>query len=188
MTTIDAVTILSAIVFAGLGLAVGFARTLRFFTKGIFGFILSVFLCATFGGMVAGIPAVSDLIARLNTALTNAWSLLGKIHLETIIYYVLLFFVIQVLRIVIVKCIGGIFSVSNPVMKVINRVFGMVLMVAAIFLLVLLLFGILKIFEATEFVQDFLNNIDGTFLDALYENNPVKFVADAADGTALLLL
>ena len=81
MTTIDAVTILSAIVFAGLGLAVGFARTLRFFTKGIFGFILSVFLCATFGGMVAGIPAVSDLIARLNTALTNAWSFLGKIHL-----------------------------------------------------------------------------------------------------------
>ena len=38
MTTLNAMTILVAVLFAGLGLAVGFARTLRFFTKGIFAF------------------------------------------------------------------------------------------------------------------------------------------------------
>ena len=44
MGALDAITILVAIAFAGLGLLMGFARTLRFFTKGIFGFILSIFI------------------------------------------------------------------------------------------------------------------------------------------------
>ena len=76
MTTLNAMTILVAVLFAGLGLAVGFARTLRFFTKGIFGFILSIFVCVTFGGMIAGIPGVAALIDKINNALTDAWSFL----------------------------------------------------------------------------------------------------------------
>lgn len=176
MSTIDAVTILAAILFAGLGLAFGFARTLRFFTKGVFGFILSVFICFTFGGMIAGIPAVANLIEKLHVSLSDAWSFLGKIRLELVIYYVILFFAVQILRMIVVKLIGGVFSADNAVMRVINRVFGMILMVAAVFLLLLLVFGILKIFENTGAVQDMLVKLDGTFLKVLYDNNPVKFV------------
>lgn len=186
MGALDAITILVAIAFAGLGLLMGFARTLRFFTKGIFGFILSIFICATFGGMIAGIPAVARLVERINAALTNAWSFLGKIRLETIIYYILLFFVVQIVRIVIVKCIGGIFTADNAVMRVLNRVLGMILMVAAVFLLVLLFFGIVKIFENTGFAQDLIADIEGSFLGVLYHNNPVKFVTDAAQTQAAL--
>lgn len=185
MSNIDAVTILCAVLFAGLGLALGFARTLRFFTKGIFGFILSVFVCATFGGMIAGIPAVADLIARINASLTDAWSFLGKIRLETVIYYVLLFFAVQILRIIIVKCIGGIFSADNAVMRTVNRILGMVLMVAAVFLLLLLVLGIFRAFDGTSFVQGIVGKIEGTFLGVLYENNPVKFVSGAAEEAAL---
>ena len=189
MTTIDAMTILFAVLLAGLGLALGFARTLRFFTKGIFGFILSIFICATFGGMIAGIPAVAGLIERLNASLTNAWSFLGKIRLETVIYYILLFFAVQIVRILIVKFLGGIFSSGNVVMRTINRVLGMLLMVAAVLLLTLLVFGIFRIFENTGFVQDLTAKIDGTFLGVLYENNPVRFVTEtAASEQAMLFL
>ena len=179
MSTIDAVTILAAILFAGLGLAFGFARTLRFFTKGIFGFILSIFICFTFGGMIAGIPAVARLIEKLHVSLEGAWSFLGKIRLELFIYYIILFFAVQIVRFIIVRVIGGVFSLDNAVMRVINRVCGMLLMVAAVFLLLLLVFGILKIFENTGAVQDMLVKIDGSFLKILYDNNPVKFVSGA---------
>ena len=188
MTTLNAMTILVAVLFAGLGLAVGFARTLRFFTKGIFGFILSIFVCVTFGGMIAGIPGVDALIDKINNALTDAWSFLGKIHLETVIYYVLLFFAVQIVRILIVKFLGGIFSANNTAVRTVNRILGMILMVAAVFLLLLLFFGVLKIFESTQFVQDFLAKIDGSFLGTLYDINPVRFVTEgAADEAAMLL-
>lgn len=181
LTTLNAVTVLAAIGLAGLGLAFGFARTLRFFTGGIFGFVLSVLFCATFGGMIAGIPAVSSWLARVNGAMADVWSFLGKLHLEKILYYVVLFFAVQLVRILLVKAIAGIFSLSNPAVRAANRVLGMVLTVAAVFLLVLLFFGVLKIFEATSFAQDILAKIEGSFLGMLYENNPVKFVEDAAE-------
>ncbi len=187
MSTFDSVTLICAIVLAGLGLALGFARVLRLFTKGIFGFILSVFLCATFGGMIAGIPAVAGLISDLNASLSDAWSFLGKIHLETVIYYIILFVVIQILRILIVRLIGSVFSADNAVMRFLNRILGMILMLAAVFLLTLLVFGIFRIFESTDFVQDFIAKTDGTFLGLLYDINPVKFVSEAEE-TALLLL
>ena len=61
-------------------------------------------------------------------------------------------------------------------------------MVAAVFLLLLLFFGVLKIFESTQFVQDFLAKIDGSFLGTLYDINPVRFVTEgAADEAAMLL-
>lgn len=63
MNAIDSVTLIVAIILAGLGLVLGFGRTLKFFTKGIFGFILSIFICASFGGMIAGIPAVAGWTA-----------------------------------------------------------------------------------------------------------------------------
>ena len=178
MGALDAITILVAIAFAGLGLLMGFARTLRFFTKGIFGFILSIFICATFGGMIAGIPAVARLVERINAALTNAWSFLGKIRLETIIYYILLFFVVQIVRIILVRFVCAVFEIDVLPMRLINKLLGMVLMVAAVFLLTLLVLAVFRMVEDTSFVQDILQKIDGTFLGKLYENNPVKFVVE----------
>ena len=188
MSAFDAVTLLSAILVAGLGLAFGFARTLRFFTKGIFGFVISVFLCATLGGMIAGIPAVGRLISRLHASLSDAWSFLGKIHLEKVIYYLLLFIALQILRMIVVRLIGGIFSADNAVMRFLNRILGMVLMTAAVFLLLLLVFGIFRIFEDTSFVQDFIAETEGAFLGKLYEINPVRFVADGKEEALLPLL
>ena len=63
MTTLDWATLIVAILLAVVGLFAGFGRTLRFFTKGIFGIIISVFVCATFGGMIAHLSARMGQIA-----------------------------------------------------------------------------------------------------------------------------
>ena len=85
MVFIDAVTIITAIALAGLGIFVGFGRTLEFFTKGIFGFIISVLFCAAFGGLIAGIGPVAEGINWLNAKLGEAWEFLATIHLATVI-------------------------------------------------------------------------------------------------------
>lgn len=176
MGTIDAVTIIVAVLLAGLGLVVGFGRTLKFFTKGIFGIILSVFVCVTFGGMIQGIPAVADWLSGLNASLGDAWGFLETIHFATVIFYIVLFVAVQILRILIVKFIVSIFSIDVLPMRIINRVLGMVLMVAAVFLLLLLVFAVFRVLQDTSFVQNILDSLNGTFLGKIYENNPVKFV------------
>lgn len=177
MNAIDSVTLIAAIVLAGLGLALGFGRTLKFFTKGIFGFILSVFICVSFGGMIAGIPAVAEWIGGLNAKLGEAWSFLGTIHLATVIYYIVLFLVVQLVRILVVKLIAGLFSADVLPVRIINRILGAALMVAAVLLLLLLAFAIVAIFGETQGVIDFVARLDGTFLGTLYAGNPIRFIA-----------
>ena len=173
MNGIDAATLIVAIVLAGLGLAVGFGRTLKFFTRGIFGFIISVFVCATFGGMIQGIPAVQNWLTSLNQSMGG---FLQTIHLETIVFYVVFFLVVQVVRILAVKLIAGLFSADILPVRIVNRLLGMVLMVAAVFLLLLLVFAVFRVLQDTSFVQNILGSLNGTFLGKIYENNPVKFV------------
>lgn len=86
MGTIDAVTIIVAVLLAGLGLVVGFGRTLKFFTKGIFGIILSVFVCVTFGGMIQGIPAVADWLSGLERVAGRCVGISGDHHSATVIF------------------------------------------------------------------------------------------------------
>ena len=78
---IDAVTIVVAILLAGLGMFVGFGRTLRFFTDGIFGFIISVVFCFAFGGLIASIGPVAEGISWLNNWLGGVWSFFATIPL-----------------------------------------------------------------------------------------------------------
>ena len=175
MSSIDAVTLIVAIALFGLGLALGFGRVLKIFTKGIFGFILSIFLCVTFGGMIAGIPAVSEWIAGLNAKLGESWQFLATIHLATVIYYVVLFFALQLVRILVVKCVAGFFSIDVLPMRIVNRVLGAAAAVAAVLLLDLLVFAIVALFDGAA--ADLSQKLAGSFLGTLFENNPVKFNA-----------
>ena len=100
------------------------------------------------------------------------------IHLESVLFYVILFFVVQIVRIILVRFVCAVFEIDVLPMRLINKVLGMVLMVAAVFLLTLLVLAVFRMVEDTSFVQDILQKIDGTFLGKLYENNPVKFVVE----------
>lgn len=170
MGTIDAVTIIVAVLLAALGLVLGFGRTLKFFTKGIFGIILSIFVCVTFGGMIQGIPTVADWLAGLNASLGEAWSFFETIHFATVIFYIVFFVVVQIVRILVVKFVAGIFSIDVLPMRIINRILGMALMVAAVLLLTLLVFALIQAFGG-----DISASLEGSFLGTLYQNNPVRF-------------
>ena len=89
----------------------------------------------------------------------------------------MLFFAVQLVRILVVKVIAGLFSADVLPVRIINRVLGAALMVAAVLLLVLLAFAIVAIFGETQGVIDFVAGIDDTFLGALYAHNPIKFIA-----------
>lgn len=187
---IDVITIVAAILFAGLGVVVGFGRTLRFFTDGIFGTIISIIFCFAFGGMIASIPFVADGISWLNEWLGGVWDFFATIRLATIVYYVVLFLLVQLLRKLIVMLLEKLFSIDVLAMRILNSVLGAILMVVAVFILLLLVLAIFELFETSEFVQGMLNVLDGTFLKTLYLNNPIDFTqifANAQAGTEATL-
>lgn len=187
---IDVITIVAAILFAGLGVVVGFGRTLRFFTDGIFGTIISIIFCFAFGGMIASIPFVADGISWLNEWLGGVWDFFATIRLATIVYYVVLFLLVQLLRKLIVMLLEKLFSIDVLAMRILNSVLGAILMVVAVFILLLLVLAIFELFETSEFVQGMLNVLDGTFLKTLYLNNPIDFTqifANAQAGTEAAL-
>lgn len=79
----------------------------------------------------------------------------ARSRLATVIYYVVLFFAVQLVRILVVKVIAGLFSADVLPVRIINRVLGAALMVAAVLLLVLLAFAIVAVFGETQGVIDF---------------------------------
>ena len=149
----DIIFIVAAILLAGLGVVFGFGRTLRFFTDGIFGTIISIVFCFAFGGLIASIPFVADGISWL-----NEWFLL-----------------VQLLRKLIVLLLEKLFSMDLLAMRILNGALGAVLMVVAVFILLLLVLAIFELFGTSAFVQDMLVKLDGTFIKTLYLNNPIDF-------------
>lgn len=179
---IDLVTIGVAVVSALIGFIIGFGKGLKGFTKGIFGIIISVFVTATFAGMFLKIETVSGWVADITRLAAEKWAFFGTINIGLIAYYAVFFLIVQVLRILVVKVICGIFEADNAVMKVINRVLGMIFIPAVVLTLVLLVFAVFKIIDETQFVQDVLAKLDGTFLKVLYDNNPIKLYVQITTG------
>lgn len=173
MNIIDIGTIIALIVLVLLGFVLGFGRSLRVFTKGVVGVIISVFVCASFGGMIIGIDVVGEKLAELNAFFTSKAEFLGTIHLETVVFYIVMFLVVQILRIITVKFISGIFEADNPVMKGVNKFLGMIFVPAIMCLFLLLVFAVFALFDDTTFVANMLNDMEGTFLLKLYQNNPI---------------
>lgn len=179
MHIVDIVTIVSAIVLALLGFISGFGKALKNLTKGVGGFIISIFVCAAIGGAILGTDVVGSLVGKLNDFFMSKAEILGKIKLAVIVYYILLFIAVQILRIIVVKCICRLLEgdkkskSENKLLKAINKILGVAFVpaVAMVFLLVAL--AVLKLIDDVSFVQDMLMEIDGTVLHTLYVNNPI---------------
>ena len=180
----------SIIIIAGfaisllLGFLLGFGKTLSFLTKGIVGIILSIFFCITFGGMIAKIGFVSNLIAKGNAYFGEKAQILAKLNVATWIYYVILFFVAQIIRIIIVKIIKSIFEPKDKkspiggVRNIINRVLGLLLFGAFFVLVVYLVMAVLALLTDVQGVSDMLATLQAkkfSFFLKMYEHNPIDF-------------
>ena len=160
MLMVDWIALALIVVFAAIGALVGFGKGLKFLTGGIFGIIISVVLCYIFGSMILGIPFVNDLLTKLADAI-GGWSII-----VTVIYYVVLFILFTLIRILIVKIIRKVTEADVLVMKIINKIFGAVLMAA---------FGILLGLLALQIIYWVQGGVDG----AIY-NEWMSFVAEGA--------
>lgn len=173
MSIIDIGTLIAAIVFVLIGFVSGFGRSLRHFTGGVVGIIISVFVCAAFGGMILGTSLVGGWVGQLNDYFASVSSFLGNIRAGVIVFYIVMFIIVQIIRIIVVKFVSGIFEADNKVMKIINKVLGMVFVPAIVCVFVLLVFAVLALFEDTSLIQEMIVKLDGTFLLKLYQNNPI---------------
>jgi hypothetical protein len=176
--TADWVALCIVAVAALLGIILGFGKTLKIFTSGIFGIIISIIVCYFLYGIIINWPFTQDLMAKITDALANAdngfCDFLIKIRMDIIAICVGMFIIVQLLRIIIVAIIKNISETSNKVIRTINRILGMLLMIAIVVMLALIVFQIIA-WVGGDSYQRFLDNLSGSVfkLDAVFLNNPL---------------
>ncbi|MDE7087095.1 MAG: hypothetical protein K2O67_02770 [Clostridia bacterium] len=182
MQLIDWIAIGVILVTVLLGSLLGFGKILKFFTSGIFGIIISVVVTYFCIGIVASWGFVQELMAKLLVAMQNAnngfVNFLINIGIERIILGVALFIIIQLLRIIIVRIIKGVFEINNVVFKVINRALGVILLAGIVCMIGLITFHIVDLIGGTT-AENFRQSLTGVFkLEWVFDNNPLKYIIE----------
>ncbi len=170
------------VAFALIGLIVGFGNVLKFFTSGIFGVIISLVVCYFLYGIVLNWDFVKDLMTALLNAVESAdnWfcDFLVKIRIDIVAVCVAMFIVVQIVRIIIVSIIKNIVEINNPVVKVINKLFGMVLAVAILAMLGLIAFQVIAWIGGNTSARFADAIADSKFrLDYIFLHNPLNQIA-----------
>ncbi|MCD8372568.1 MAG: hypothetical protein LUD27_04640 [Clostridia bacterium] len=182
MLTADWIALGLVVVFLALGALVGFGKGLKFFTSGIFGIIIAVVVCYLTLGFVLNIEFVQDLLADFDEWLRGTGSVgtfFADINIGKIVAAIILFIIVQIVRIIIVKIIKGIAEIDNIIFKVINKILGAVFFVAVLAAITLIVFQIFAMIGG-ETYDNFFANLEGSvfLLDKICENNlliPVEF-------------
>ncbi len=183
MIIADWAVIIGVVVCCILGAILGFGKCLKFFTKGIFGIIISVIVCYCVGGTILHIGFMQDLLAKIASGWTGKegffYNFLTKIRLEVVIFYILLFIVVQLARILIVSILKSVVEANNVVMKVINKFFGAVLMTAFVAMLALLVLQIIY-WVGGSTAENVENALSGSLLqlNKVFTHNPIAGLVD----------
>lgn len=186
MILADWIVIGALALFCIFGMLLGFGKGLKIFTSGIFGFIISVFVCYALGGLIYNISFVQDLLDKFRQVLIDNGNgfcnFLLKIQIDIVVYYVALFIVVTILRIIIVKIIKSIAEIDNTFVIVMNKIFGVILFVAVMLFILLFIFWIIALIKG-PYILDFPQLIGSKIkLDWLYEHNPfttiIKVILD----------
>lgn len=180
MITADYVAIGVAVISLFAGGVMGFGKCLKMITNGIVGTIMSIVLCYFLFGVVLNLEFVKNLLDKLNTALVENGSaicmFLLKIKIDMIIVGVVLFIVVQILRKLVFSLICDFMESDFIVLKILNKIGGVVLFTALVAVIVLVVFQISAWVSGSEsaiygFVQG------STFkLDEFYLNNPLNSI------------
>lgn len=177
MIIADWVAVGAVALFLIIGVIVGFGKGLKFFTSGVFGVLISIFVCYCIGGLILQLEFVQTLLGKLVAAMEDKGGFcdfLIDIHIELIVYYVALFAVVQIVRVIIVAILKNIAEINNIVFKIINKIFGAALFLCALAVIVLIVFQIISIIGGNT-SDNFSALLEGSVfkLDKLYANNPL---------------
>ena len=177
MPFIDILIIGLIVVFCIFGMLFGFGKGLKFFTGGILGIIISIFICYALGGVIIRISFVQNGLNNFRAMLAgknNAFcDILNAIHIDIIIYYIILFIVVTIIRIIIVRIIKSFVEIENIALIAINKIMGIVLFVGAFIMILLLVFWIISMIGGTT-AEKFALTVSHSKigLNKLYLNNP----------------
>ncbi len=155
----------------------GFGKGLKFFTEGIFGIIISVVVCYLIGGMVLKFSFVQTLLGKFIDALADKnkfCDFLLKIHIEIVVYYIVLFVIVSAARVLIVFLLKRFVEIDRPVFKVINKSLGILLFLIVLVFLTLFIFQVIYWIGGSTY-DNFHQKLAGSFfrLDKLLEANPL---------------
>lgn len=158
-----------------VGSLFGFGHLLKFITGGIVGIFISVLICYAFGGLILDIPAINGAL----TDLASKWAhikWLSAIHLEIIIYYVVLFVVSMLLRKIIVKILQHVMETDVLFLKIINKVCGAVLFTALALLIMLFVFQIINWIGGETYTNFLLELSGSSIVKPMFVNNPLDAI------------
>ncbi len=182
MVTADWIAIAVLVVALGLGALLGLGKWLKFFTSGVFGVIISIIICYFIGGGILQLGFVQELLAKFASLWSDkggfGYSLLTKIHLEVIVYYIVLFVLVQIVRVLLVKIIRKGLEADVKPIKVVNRLLGAAFAFAIVFFIGLLILWIVAWVggdTAASWEAYFENS---GFVGALYRHNPIAGISD----------
>lgn len=166
-----------------LGAILGFGKTLKIFTGGIVGIIISVVVTYFTIGVVASWGFVQDIMGRFITVLNDNGSgfcqFLINIHIEKIVLAIVLFIVVQILRIIIVKVIKGVAESDNRVISFFNKLLGAIFLLCINVMLALIVFHIIQLIGG-DTAESFRTYLTGTLrLEWVYDNNPLQYIIKA---------
>ena len=180
MITADIIAIVAFLACLLLGSMMGFGKVLRLFTGGAFGTVISIIVCYFLFGIVLSWGFVQDLLLKFTTALhdNGSWfcNLLLSIRIDLIVFALALFFVVQLLRRLVVHVIASVMESDNKVVSVINRFLGVVFLVAFLIVFTLIAFQIIAWIGGTD--GAFYHSLQGSVfgLDKLFTDNPLNAV------------
>lgn len=190
MTVVDIVGLVALLIFAIIGLIVGFGKGLKFFTSGIFGFIISIFVTYILFGLVKSLAFVQTLMSELMTwlnSITQNNATLNNIFVEVlptadIVLVIVLFILIQLLRKLLVFIIKSLFEINNGFIKFLNKLLGMVLFIGIIVALAMVFFQLIP--YLADIFPDSMSKLENaitqsSFVSWLYENNPLKSIFES---------
>lgn len=166
-----------------LGVLLGFGKTLTFATGGIVGKIIATYFCYVLYSVVLNLPFVQNFISIFVEYLSSQdnffFTILLFLRVELWLFGVLLFVAVQLIRMLIVRVIRGVFEIDTPVMKVINKVGGAIFMLAIVVSVLLVIGQILA--WTTGVDGPVYQYLEGSFLqlDYVFANNPLNGIFES---------
>ncbi len=182
MIVADWIALALVLIVGVVGALVGFGKGLDILTGGIVGILISIFICYSLGGLIMDIGFVKELMNKFVAALTDKngfCTFLLKIHIEVVVFYIVLLVVVQIARWLLVKLVKVILEINNIVFKVFNKILGIILFLAVFMLIVLFVFQIISWIGGST-AANFLIKLDGSKfgIDKLFLNNPLMSLKD----------
>lgn len=183
MIIADVIVLISFLACMIIGSAFGFGRVLKWVTGGVSGKIISVVICYFIYGVVLYWGFVQALMLKFTTVLQEDGSwicrVLLTIRIDMIVFFAVLFVVVQGLRKLVVSIIGKVMSVDNKVISVVNRILGVVLLTVFAAICMLIAFQVIAWVSGTE--GEFYQGLNGSVfgLDSVFRDNPLNSVFES---------